>query len=60
MLVGIHGDLWQVRDDERLPALARHIDQRFSDSAANLAADALIDFVEHERRHGVVRRQDNL
>jgi len=60
VLIGVHSDLWQVRDDERLPALARHIHQRFSDSAADLAADALIDFIEHECRHDVVRCEHHL
>ena len=60
VLIGMHRDLRQVRNDERLPALARHIHQGFSHSTTNLAADALIDFIEYERRHDVVRRKHHL
>jgi len=60
MLVGKHGDLRQMRDDERLPAFPRHVHQRFAYPAADFPADALIDFVEHERRDDVVGCQDHL
>jgi len=57
MLIGKHGDLRQVRDHERLAALTRHIRQRLAHPAADLAADPLINFVEHQCRDDVVRRQ---
>ena len=60
MLVGVHGNLGQVRDDERLTAFTRHIHQRLADAAAHLTADTLIDFVEHQGWDDVVRCQHHL
>ena len=49
-------------DHERLPAAAGSRDgrERRAHLPAHLAADALVDLVEHERRHRVVLRQDDL
>jgi len=60
VLVGIDGDLRQVRDDESLPAFAGYLLERFPDPPAHLAADALIDFVEHERRDDIVGGEHDL
>jgi len=54
MLVGKHSDLRQVRDDERLRLSRDTSHQRFADPTPDFSADALIDFVEHERRDDVV------
>jgi len=60
VLVGVDGDLRQVRDDERLAAFPRHVHQRFAYAAPDFPADALIDFVEHQCRHDVMRREHHL
>jgi len=60
-VAGIRRDLGKVRDDERLASLvSRDRGQRLAHSPAHLATDALVHFVEHERRHGVVPRQHDL
>jgi len=60
MVIGVGGDLRQVRDDQRLPIGSGHARQRFPHPHTHLAADALIDFVENERRHRVMRREHDL
>ena len=60
MLIGVDGDLRQVRNDERLAALTRHIQQRLPNAAADLTTDALIHFIEDERRNDSVGREDDL
>jgi len=60
VMVGVGGDLRQVRDDEGLTLRSRDAREGFSHPHAHFAADALIHFVEHERRDGVVSRQHHL
>jgi hypothetical protein len=57
MMIGAGRDLWQVRDHEYLPGRRRHLPQRLAEAAPDGAAHALIDLVEHERRHRIVLRQ---
>src|SRR5712664_2656892 len=57
LLVGVDGDLWEMRDDQRLTPFPRHVQQRLPDAAAHFPADSLIDFVEHERRDDIVGRE---
>jgi len=59
VLIGMDRNLRQVRDHERLTAFARDVHQRLPHPTANFPADSLIDFVEHERRYHIVRRQDH-
>jgi len=54
VLIGMHRDLRQVRDHQRLATALRYRGQRFSHATPDLAADPLIHFVEYERRHGIV------
>jgi len=57
VLIGVHGNLRQVRDHQRLPAAPaalRYRSQRFSHATPNFAADSLIHFVEYQRRHRIV------
>jgi len=60
MVIGVGGDLRQVRDHQRLSLPPGHTRQRLPHLHAHLAADALIDLVEHEGRHGVVRGEHHL
>jgi len=60
MLVGVDRDLGQVRDHERLAAFSRHVHQRLAHPAAHFPADPLIDLVEHQCRHDVMRREHHL
>jgi len=60
LLIGVRGDLRQMRDHECLPSRARHIDQGRADPGSDLAADSLVDFVEHQRWDDVVSGQHDL
>jgi len=60
LLVGVDGDLREVRDDQRLAPFPRHVHQRLPDAAAHFPTDSLIDFVEHESRDNIVRREHDL
>jgi len=62
MVIGVGRDLRQVRDDEHLSASRRplrHRRERFTNPATDLTPDALVHLVEHERRDGVMLRQDD-
>jgi len=60
VMVGVGGDLRQMRDDERLTLGSGDARECFSHPHAHLATDALIHFVEHEGRDGVVCREHHL
>jgi len=63
VVIGEDGDLGEVGDHEHLARAARapgHAHQRFAHASPYLTADPLIHLVEHERRHRVVLRQDDL
>jgi hypothetical protein len=60
VLIGMHGDLRQVRDHQRLATALRYRSQRFAHATPDFAADSLIHFVEDERRHGIVLGEHDL
>jgi len=63
VVIGKDGDLGEVGDHEHLARAARaarHTHQGVAHPSPHLTADPLIHFVEHERRHRVVLRQDDL
>ena len=57
VVICMHGDLRQVRDDERLAVPSGDARQRRADANADFSADPLIHLVEHEGRHRIVRRE---
>ena len=59
MMVGVRGDLREMRDAQNLPSRTERL-QLAADGRSDGAADAGIDFVEYQRRHVADFARDDL